>query len=251
MPKNYKEMIDELINKIDEGFKVKYAMSPNQKIAVASYKSKLDAEKFKNDIIKKGGKAILTTEDAPTNNAGSGNVDMNPTGAVMSPKMMKRKKEQGDEQEKITKKISNLVKENSDNNNIMLKQVLDSIDKVEDKLDEKNGIKKDIVIEDKKEYKTFKDKYYAGNDLAEATGNEIKKYMKNEWKVEVKASKVGNGKYLRASGKIPNKFREMVIKKFMPDAKIQNTNNISYGNIRDNYVALRAEEWDKLIKNKG
>ena len=50
MPKHYKEMIDEIINKMDEGFKVKYAMSPNQKIAVASYKSKSDAEKFKNDI---------------------------------------------------------------------------------------------------------------------------------------------------------------------------------------------------------
>ena len=127
------------------------AQPPLFRLTLGGFSECASTENQKNDIIKKGGKAILTTEDAPTNNAGSGNVDMNPTGAVMSPKMMKRKKEQGDEQEKITKKISNLVKENSDNNNIMLKQVLDSIDKVEDKLDEKNGIKKDIVIVDKKE----------------------------------------------------------------------------------------------------
>ena len=36
-------------------------------------------------------------EDAPANNTGG--TDMNPTGARMSPKMMKRKKEQGDEQD--------------------------------------------------------------------------------------------------------------------------------------------------------
>jgi len=160
MPKHYKEMIDEIINKMDEGFKVKYAMSPNQKIAVASYKSKSDAEKFKNDIIKKGGKAILTTEDAPANSVASGGVDLNPTGARMSPKMMKRKKEQGDEQDDITKKISKMVKANEDNNNIILKQVNESLSKVEDKSDEKLGLKQDVEVVEK-EYKTFRDKYNA------------------------------------------------------------------------------------------
>ena len=51
------------------------------------------------------------------------------------------------------------LKENSDNNNIMLKQVLDGIDKVEVKIDEMNDIKTELVIEDEPEYKTFKDKY--------------------------------------------------------------------------------------------
>jgi hypothetical protein len=160
MPKHYKEMIDEIINKMDEGFKVKYAMSPNQKIAVASYKSKSDAEKFKNDIIKKGGKAILTTEDAPANSVASGGVDLNPTGARMSPKMMKRKKEQGDEQDDITKKISKMIKQNEDNNNVILKQVNESLSKVEDKSDEKLGLKQDVEVVEK-EYKTFRDKYNA------------------------------------------------------------------------------------------
>ena len=114
MPKHYKEMIDEIINKMDE--------------------------------------------DAPANSVAGGNVDMNPTGAVMSPKMMKRKKEQGDKQDDITKKISKMVKANEDNNNIILKQVNESLSKVEDKSDEKLGLKQDVDVVEK-EYKTFRDKY--------------------------------------------------------------------------------------------
>ena len=96
-------------------------------------------------------------EDAPANSVAGGGVDLNPTGARMSPKMMKRKKEQGDEQDKITKKISKMIKANEDNNNVILKQVNESLSKVEDKSDEKLGLKQDVDVE--KEYKTFRDKY--------------------------------------------------------------------------------------------
>ena len=99
-------------------------------------------------------------EDAPANSVAGGGVDLNPTGARMSPKMMKRKKEQGDEQDKITKKISKMIKQNEDNNNVILKQVNESLSKVEDKSDEKLGLKQDVDIEEK-EYKTFRDKYNA------------------------------------------------------------------------------------------
>ena len=115
MPKHYKEMMDELINKIDE--------------------------------------------DAPANNTSG--TDMNPTGARMSPKMMKRKKEQGDEQDKISNKISKMVKANEDNNNVILKQVNESLAKVEDKSDEKLGLKQDVEIVEEENYKTFRDKYNA------------------------------------------------------------------------------------------
>ena len=101
-------------------------------------------------------------EDAPVNSIAGGGVDMAPNAAVShSPKMMKRKKEQGDEQEDISKKISKMVKANEDNNNVILKQVNESLAKVEDKSDEKFGLKQAIeFIEDKpEEYKTFKDKY--------------------------------------------------------------------------------------------
>ena len=115
MPKHYKQMMDELINKMDE--------------------------------------------DAPANSVAGGGVDLNPTGARMSPKMMKRKKEQGDEQDKITKKIRKMVKQKEDNNNVILKQVNESLSKVEDKSDEKLGLKQDVTVEETKEYKTFRDKY--------------------------------------------------------------------------------------------
>ena len=54
------------------------------------------------------------------------------------------------------------LKENNDNNNIMLKQVLDSIDRVEQKIDEKNGFKDaEVTVEAEKEYVSFRDKYKA------------------------------------------------------------------------------------------
>ena len=54
------------------------------------------------------------------------------------------------------------ISENTDNNNIMLKQVLDSIDKVETKIDEKNGfVNVEVTVESEKEYTTFRDKYKA------------------------------------------------------------------------------------------
>ncbi len=115
MPKHYKEMMDELINKMDE--------------------------------------------DAPANNTSG--VDMNPTGArMMSPSIQRRKKKQGDEQDDITKKISKMVKANEDNNNVILKQVNESLSKVEDKSDEKLGLKEEVDVVEK-EYKTFRDKYNA------------------------------------------------------------------------------------------
>ena len=117
MPKHYKQMMDELINKMDE--------------------------------------------DAPANSVAGGGVDLNPTGARMSPSIQRRKKKQGDEQDKITKKISKMIKANEDNNNVILKQVNESLSKVEDKSDEKLGLKQEVTVEETKEYKTFRDKYNA------------------------------------------------------------------------------------------
>jgi hypothetical protein len=55
-----------------KSFKVKFAMKdkPNN-IAVMSYQFQKDAEKFKKDILAKGGKAIVTQEDAPANATGT------------------------------------------------------------------------------------------------------------------------------------------------------------------------------------
>jgi hypothetical protein len=44
----------------------------------------------------------------------------------------------------------------------MLKQVLDSIDRLEDKIDEKNGFKDaEVTVEAEDKYVSFKDKYKA------------------------------------------------------------------------------------------
>tara|TARA_B100001063_G_C16590318_1_gene465321 strand:+ start:348 stop:698 length:351 start_codon:yes stop_codon:yes gene_type:complete len=116
MPKHYKEMIDEIINKMDE--------------------------------------------DAPANSASGGGVDLNPTGAnPMAPSIVKRKKKQGKEQDKISTKISKMVKANEDNNSMLLKQINSGIEKVEMKIDEDIYGKTEIKVEP--EYKTFKEKYNA------------------------------------------------------------------------------------------
>ena len=72
-------------------FKVKFAMpnKPNN-IAVMSYQFEKDAEKFKKDILAKGGKAILTKEDAPANATGTAVAG---TGDDSSTVVVKKKKE--------------------------------------------------------------------------------------------------------------------------------------------------------------
>ena len=162
MPKHYKEMIDEIINKMDEakamGGKFIVRMKrPGQKSVSAIFDTKAQADAYEKEKKKLG----FQIEDAPANSVAGGGVDMNPTGAkMMSPSIQRRKKRQGDEQEKIAKKISKMIKQNEDNNNVILKQVNESLSKVEDKSDEKLGLKQDVDIEEK-EYKTFRDKYNA------------------------------------------------------------------------------------------
>ena len=101
-------------------------------------------------------------EDAPVNSVAGGGVDLAPNAAVsQSPHMIRRKKEQEKEQEKIKQKIGQMIKANEDNNSILLKQILDGLDKVDTKIDEQIYGKTEIKIEEEKEYKTFKDKYNA------------------------------------------------------------------------------------------
>ena len=107
MPKHYKDMIDELINKMDE--------------------------------------------DAPANAVAHGGVDMNPTG--------KKKKDDAEDvlRRTILKKMGANVKENFDNNNVVLRGINETLNKLEDKIDEKNGVKKEEIRIEKK--KTFHDKF--------------------------------------------------------------------------------------------
>ena len=126
MPKHYKEMMDELINKMDE--------------------------------------------DAPANAVAHGGVDMNPTG-----KRVKKKDDVGTEADvedvlrrTIMKKLGGSVKENTDNNNVVLRGINETLNKLEDKIDEKSGVKKEEVrVVEKKQ--TFHDKFI--KQLASNTPN--------------------------------------------------------------------------------
>jgi len=126
MPKHYKEMMDEIINKMDENM----------------------------------------DEDAPTNSAGGGNIagiGVGPDGEPgIKPKAANRyKKKNKKDQERFDRKLSKMISANEDNNNVILKQINDGLDKMEMKIDEDIYGKTEIKIEEKKEYKTFKDKYNA------------------------------------------------------------------------------------------
>ena len=126
MPKHYKEMMDELINKMDE--------------------------------------------DAPANAVAHGGVDMNPTGKK------KKRDDVGTEADvedvlrrTIMKKLGGKIKENTDNNNVVLRGINETLNKLEDKIDEKSGIVKDEVkVVAEKE--TFYDKFI--KDLANNTPHE-------------------------------------------------------------------------------
>ena len=126
MPKHYKDMIDELINKMDE--------------------------------------------DAPANAVAHGGVDMNPNG-----KRVKKKNDASTTtdaetkiRELIMKKFGNSVKENNDNNNVVLRGINETLNKLEDKIDEKSGVQKEEVkIAEPKQ--TFHDKFV--KQLASNTPN--------------------------------------------------------------------------------
>ena len=161
MPKHYKEVVEDIINKMNEakamGGKFIVRMKrPGQNTVSAIFDTKAQADAYEKEKKKLG----FQIEDAPANSVAGGGVDLAPNAAVsQSPHMIKRKKEQGAEQEKIKDKIKKMVQNNEDNNNIVFKQVLDSLDKVDTKIDELSYGKTEIKEVEKKEYKTFKDKY--------------------------------------------------------------------------------------------
>ena len=124
MPKHYKDMMDEIINKIDET-KVK-----------ENAPTSADIERLKKQGLK------TKTEDAPANAVAHGGVDMNPTGRKRVMGTLKRK-----------------VQESDDNNNVVLKGVYKVVNKLEEKIDELSGVvKEEIKIETPKRKKTIKEK---------------------------------------------------------------------------------------------
>ena len=88
-------------------------------------------------------------EEAPTNAVAHGGVDMNPTGKKS--KLIKKKKD-------ILKRMVVNIKENLDNNNIVLRGVNETLNNLEDKIDDYSGIpKEEVKLTPKK--KTFNEKF--------------------------------------------------------------------------------------------
>jgi hypothetical protein len=98
-------------------------------------------------------------EDAPVNNVGGGNIAGVGVGPAGEPGIKKKKKKTI-----VMSMLKRNIKENFDNNNVMLKQVLDSLDKVDTLIDFSNtgtvAIPGVIVTEEKKpRKKSFKERY--------------------------------------------------------------------------------------------
>ena len=97
MPKHYKEVVEDIINKMNEakamGGKFIVRMKrPGQKTVSAIFDTKAQADAYEKEKKKLG----FQIEDAPANSVAGGGVDLAPNAAVsQSPHMIKRKKEQG------------------------------------------------------------------------------------------------------------------------------------------------------------
>ena len=157
MPKHYKEMMDELINKMDEsksmGGKFIVRMKrPGQNTVSAIFDTKAQADAYEKEKKKLG----FQIEEAPANAVGDGgNVALPPK---HEPGVKKDKRKEIDPL-MYAKPLKRKIKESDDNNNVVLRGVIEKIENIEQKLDEKIHGKTEFKIEDFDDYKTFKDKY--------------------------------------------------------------------------------------------
>jgi len=103
---------------------------------------------------------LLVKEDAPVNNVGGGNiagVGVGPAGepGIVGQGFGKRRKKD----KTVLGMIKRNIKENYDNNNVILKQVLDGLDKVDVVIDTMNNTKSEIKIFKEQKKKSFKERY--------------------------------------------------------------------------------------------
>ena len=97
---------------------------------------------------------LLVKEDAPVNNVGGGNIAGLGVGAAGEPGIKRKKKKTI-----VMGTIKRNIKENFDNNNIVLKQVLDGLDKVDVVIDTMNNPKTEIQVIKEQPKKSFKERY--------------------------------------------------------------------------------------------
>ena len=94
-------------------------------------------------------------EDAPANAVGDGG------GVALPPKHEPGVKKDKKDPLMFAKPLKRKIKESDDNNNVVLRGVIEKIENIEHKLDEKLFGETKFDVEETKEYKTFKDKYNA------------------------------------------------------------------------------------------
>jgi RNA polymerase sigma factor (sigma-70 family) len=119
-------------------------------------------KKFKEwkQKIKEDGGAAGMMGSAPANNAGGGNIAGIGIGPAGEPGIKRKKKKTI-----VMGTIKRNIKENFDNNNVMLKQVLDGLDKVDVAIDTMNNPKTEIQVIKEQPKKSFKEKYHVGESI--------------------------------------------------------------------------------------
>ena len=104
--------------------------------------------------------SMKKNEDAPANNVGSGNIAGVGVGPAGEPGIVgrgfgkRRKKDKA-----VLGFIKRNIQENYDNNNVIIKQVLDGLDKVDMVIDTMNNPKTKIEVVKEQPKKSFKEKY--------------------------------------------------------------------------------------------
>ena len=99
---------------------------------------------------------LLVKEDAPVNNVGGGNIAGLGVGAAGEPGINVKKKKK---KTILMGTIKRNIKENFDNNSVLLKQILDGLDKVDVVVDTMNKPKTEIQVIKEQPKKSFKERY--------------------------------------------------------------------------------------------
>ena len=153
--KSFKDLIFKFLKK-DEStpmggkFIVRFKRG-DQKPVQAIFDTKAQADAYEKEKKKLG----FQIEEAPANAVGDGgNVALPPK---HEPGVKNKRKEI--DPLMYAKPLKRKIKESDDNNNVVLRGVIDKIENIEAALDEKLNGKTEFKIEDEEEYKTFKDKY--------------------------------------------------------------------------------------------
>ncbi len=103
-------------------------------------------------------------EDAPANSVAGGGVDMAPNAKHPLTKSHNKYQKKNKDAENvlrdlIMKRMSGNIKEHNDNNNVVLKGVLNTLDKLDEKVDKLSGIvREEIKIVEEEDKKTLREK---------------------------------------------------------------------------------------------